>query len=45
MSISRLVATLRFAYTLLGTTQNGVLSRYALVISTGAVFFLGYWLW
>ncbi|AKH39133.1 MULTISPECIES: NADH-quinone oxidoreductase subunit L [Nitrosomonas] len=43
--ITCLVAALRFGYTLLSTTQNGFLSRYALVISTGAVFFLGYWLW
>ncbi|MDV6344087.1 NADH-quinone oxidoreductase subunit L [Nitrosomonas sp. Is37] len=43
--ITSLVAALRFSYTILSTTQNGFLSRYALVISTGAVFFLGYWLW
>ncbi len=43
--INGLVAGLRFGHTLLSASQNGLLSRYALMVSTGALFLLGYWLW
>lgn len=43
--ITGLVAGLRFGHMRLSATQNGLLSRYALVVSTGALFLLGYWLW
>lgn len=43
--ITSLVAALRFGHVRLSATQNGLLSRYALMISTGAAFLLGYWLW
>lgn len=44
-SINGLLAGFRFGYARLSATQNGLLSRYALMISTGAVFLLSYWLW
>lgn len=44
-SIVSLVAGLRFGHTQLSASQNGLLSRYAIVVSTGALFLLGYWLW
>lgn len=43
--IAGLVAGLRFGHMTLSATQNGLLSRYALVVSTGALALLGYWLW
>lgn len=44
-SITGLLAGLRLGHMRLSATQNGLLSRYALMISAGAVFLLGYWLW
>ncbi len=44
-SINGLLAGLRFGYARLSATQNGLLTRYALMISAGAVFLLSYWLW
>ncbi|MDX1251557.1 MAG: NADH-quinone oxidoreductase subunit L [Gammaproteobacteria bacterium] len=43
--ITGLVAGLRFGHMRLSVTQNGLLSRYALVVSTGSLVLLGYWLW
>lgn len=44
-SIASLVAGLRFGHMRLSATQNGLLSRYALAVSAGVVFLLGYLLW
>lgn len=43
--INGLITGLRLAHMQLSATQNGLLSRYALMIRVGAVFLLGYWLW
>lgn len=44
-STTGLLAGFRFGYARLSAAQNGLLSRYALMISAGAVFLLSYWLW
>lgn len=43
--LNGLLSGLRFGHAQLSTAQNGLLNRYALMICTGAVFLLGYWLW
>ncbi|MER2513340.1 MAG: NADH-quinone oxidoreductase subunit L [Nitrosomonas ureae] len=45
VGIASLVMALQIGYSRLSATQNGFLSRYALMISAGATFLLGYWLW
>jgi len=45
LGISGLVAVLQAGNRRLSATQNGLLSRYALMVSTGAMFLLSYWLW
>lgn len=44
-SIRGILTGLHFGHTQLSATQNGMLSRYALMICAGAVFLLSYWLW
>lgn len=44
-SIRGILTGLHFGYTRLSATQNGLLSRYALMICAGAAFLLSYWLW
>lgn len=44
-SISGILTGLRVGHTQLSATQNGLMSRYALMICVGAAFLLSYWLW